>query len=391
MLLANTLSRVHESYSTDEYWPGTTSQLTSVEAATRFKTAMSDINTIYRSSSAIITLERGFDPLREAIGEIEPRIETMAKERGTQLIDFDSYKRRLKGLREKRETLESQGKANTTAGQENLADITKFEAKEHVARELYEQKNEALKNDIIEARAAHDMLMNDALVSIIVTQAELFKAAAAKLEEVIQLLPADKVEEMRAAVQMIVGQGGVQVVKEEKTKMQKGVAIFTGKALPSDFKNKDAVPMSTAEPVFVGMSTSLAGGRSTANGRSASMIALPSSASKSINKDSGANPFASSGNPFSVDDTSNAPPPFKAPSTSAPPPAPPAAAPPAPPVSKKVTVVALYDHEAEADDELNFKTGDIVEVLETGDDGWWKGRCHGQVGLFPVNYVEAQP
>jgi hypothetical protein len=44
--------------------------------------------------------------------------------------------------------------------------------------------------------------------------------------------------------------------------------------------------------------------------------------------------------------------------------------------------------QAEADDELNFKAGDIVEVIETSDDGWWKGKAHGKVGLFPVNYVQ---
>jgi hypothetical protein len=51
-------------------------------------------------------------------------------------------------------------------------------------------------------------------------------------------------------------------------------------------------------------------------------------------------------------------------------------------------VEALYDHEAEAEDELNFRTGEMVEVIETSEDGWWKGKCNGKVGLFPVNYVK---
>ena len=54
-----------------------------------------------------------------------------------------------------------------------------------------------------------------------------------------------------------------------------------------------------------------------------------------------------------------------------------------------VFVEALYDHVADDDDELNFKVGDMVEVLEMEAGGWWKGRCHGQDGLFPVNYVQA--
>ena len=51
-------------------------------------------------------------------------------------------------------------------------------------------------------------------------------------------------------------------------------------------------------------------------------------------------------------------------------------------------VTALYDHDAEADDELTFKVGDVVEVIETGDGGWWSGRCNGHVGDFPVDFVD---
>lgn len=31
----------------------------------------------------------------------------------------------------------------------------------------------------------------------------------------------------------------------------------------------------------------------------------------------------------------------------------------------------------------------VWQVLEAGDGGWWKGRCKGRTGLFPVNYVQA--
>lgn len=52
--------------------------------------------------------------------------------------------------------------------------------------------------------------------------------------------------------------------------------------------------------------------------------------------------------------------------------------------------VSLYfTNQAEAEDELDFKAGDMVEVLEKSDSGWWKGRCHGKEGLFPYNYVKS--
>lgn len=380
--LANSMARVHETYSNEEFWPGARPELCSVPAAVRYRDVMQELNAVYRSSCALTAMEKGIDPLREAISEIGPHIETAAKDRNTQLIDFDSYRRRLKGLREKREYLETQGKTNTSAGQENLAEIAKFETKEHVAKELYEQKNEALKNDILESRARYDSLMNELLVSVVVSQAELFRAAAQKLDEVIALLPQDKVEEARASIFKIVGEGGVKYSKEEKTKLQKGMMIFTGKALPSDFKkDKDASATD-------GTSTAPAAGATpTPKGRSASMISLPTSKSPSTPSAGNSNPFAADGQPFTADDIPKKAtnPPVAAVATPPPPP------PPSAPADKKVTVVALYDHEAEADDELNFKTGDVVEVLETSDDGWWKGRCHGKVGLFPVNYVEAQP
>jgi hypothetical protein len=56
--------------------------------------------------------------------------------------------------------------------------------------------------------------------------------------------------------------------------------------------------------------------------------------------------------------------------------------------NKRLSVRALYDHEAEEEDELNFKAGDAVEVVEKLEGGWWRGSCRGKEGLFPSNYVQ---
>ncbi|XP_063072164.1 growth factor receptor-bound protein 2-like [Engraulis encrasicolus] len=50
-------------------------------------------------------------------------------------------------------------------------------------------------------------------------------------------------------------------------------------------------------------------------------------------------------------------------------------------------VKALYDFQAEEDDELGFKAGDIIEVLDCTDSLWYKGRLRGRTGLFPANYT----
>ncbi|XP_008473198.1 src substrate cortactin [Diaphorina citri] len=54
------------------------------------------------------------------------------------------------------------------------------------------------------------------------------------------------------------------------------------------------------------------------------------------------------------------------------------------------TAVALYDYQASADDEISFDPDDIITNIEMIDEGWWRGYCHGQYGLFPANYVSLQ-
>lgn len=49
---------------------------------------------------------------------------------------------------------------------------------------------------------------------------------------------------------------------------------------------------------------------------------------------------------------------------------------------------AVYDYQGEADDEISFNPDDIITNVEMIDEGWWKGQCHGRIGLFPAAYVE---
>jgi amphiphysin len=71
----------------------------------------------------------------------------------------------------------------------------------------------------------------------------------------------------------------------------------------------------------------------------------------------------------------------------APPPPPPLKPKPAPVVNY---VVALYDFNAQADGDLDFKVGDRIEVVERTDsaEDWWTGRLEGRTGVFPGNYVQ---
>ncbi|PBP18169.1 SH3 domain protein [Diplocarpon rosae] len=51
-------------------------------------------------------------------------------------------------------------------------------------------------------------------------------------------------------------------------------------------------------------------------------------------------------------------------------------------------VRALFDFHASDPDELTFRKGDVIAVLESVYKDWWKGLLRGQTGIFPLNYVE---
>jgi len=51
------------------------------------------------------------------------------------------------------------------------------------------------------------------------------------------------------------------------------------------------------------------------------------------------------------------------------------------------TATALYDYEAQAEGDLSFVTGDVIEIVQrtANENEWWTGKLHGKSGQFPGN------
>ena len=53
------------------------------------------------------------------------------------------------------------------------------------------------------------------------------------------------------------------------------------------------------------------------------------------------------------------------------------------------TATALYDYEAQAEGDLSFVTGDVIEIVQrtANENEWWTGKCRGKAGQFPGRFI----
>ncbi|TSN30249.1 CD2-associated protein [Bagarius yarrelli] len=55
---------------------------------------------------------------------------------------------------------------------------------------------------------------------------------------------------------------------------------------------------------------------------------------------------------------------------------------------KKRQCKVLFEYVPQNEDELELKVGEIIEISEEVEEGWWSGIMNGKSGLFPSNFVK---
>eukprot|EP01136_Pigoraptor_vietnamica_P001024 Opistho-1_new@27084 len=61
---------------------------------------------------------------------------------------------------------------------------------------------------------------------------------------------------------------------------------------------------------------------------------------------------------------------------------------PSPAQPQKKRVRALFEFDPKEDNELGFKEGEIINIIDDSDPNWWRGEIGGFTGFFPANFVE---
>lgn len=51
-------------------------------------------------------------------------------------------------------------------------------------------------------------------------------------------------------------------------------------------------------------------------------------------------------------------------------------------------VTAIHDYSSENREDLSFKSGDEIKIVERINADWLMGECNGKRGLFPASFVQ---
>ena len=58
------------------------------------------------------------------------------------------------------------------------------------------------------------------------------------------------------------------------------------------------------------------------------------------------------------------------------------------PTNTSTEAVVTFDYDAQLDNELTLRVGQVLRNVRVVDEGWAEGELLGKVGMFPSNFVE---
>jgi len=320
-----TESSAQMSMAVSNYFKGSAAGMSA--PAAKFLEANQDIDSRLRKSVACVALENVLNPLKVFCSERVPEIEKRVQLRNELRIDYDLYKRRWKDL------------------QAANADRAKMEVtrnKLERARSEFEAVNNDLINEFNSLKASKERLVSNQATALMICQQEFLRQASDSLARALQGLSGPVKDNTENSIRQYIQNGGPDPAATAKALNGNSASFQVGKHMPED---ADITHGGAASD-----DTSCGEPESTVPNRRWSQNPMFS------NQQLGAKRMPAL-------------------------PLPPAA-------KKKVVAVARHAYQPREEGEIGFSAGDLIEVLEQNETGWWVGIASGQRGEFPGNHVE---
>jgi hypothetical protein len=191
-------------------WPDSLCTLKSSVLSIKYDESCRTARNIIGASCDSICAEQGLEPFRTAAATMQPEIEETCRVRSKLVIDFDSYRRRLKTLETKKASIEATAKEKVLL--DLNTEIARYTAKVSSAEQAYIEFNTKTKEDIIRSRVSHDELLDSLLVTSIICQAELHARMSKELEQLLQLCPPQQIIDVRKKIEDLINIGGPSLV-----------------------------------------------------------------------------------------------------------------------------------------------------------------------------------
>ncbi|OBA19217.1 BAR-domain-containing protein [Metschnikowia bicuspidata var. bicuspidata NRRL YB-4993] len=352
-----------------------------IKAAEQYREVVKELKETLKPDLELID-KRIVQPAQELLKVINA-IRKMATKRDHKQVDLDRHKRSYKKYEEKKE--------RTAKDEEKMYNA---EAEVTIAQEEYDYYNEMLKQELPILFQMQRELIKPLFESFYYMQLNIFYTLYFRMEElkipyfdlnldIVEAYHAKKgnIEEQADAIGITHFKVGHAKSKLEATKRRHQM-MNGGSASPTAASSAGTLP-----PYSPGQNQY--GQFGTGNEKQGYQ-----SATQTPSSTGGYQTYPSPGQQQTQPQYS-APATLYSPAAASPPvynasPVPPATPMGAPAVAE--TCTALYDYTAQAQGDLTFTAGAVIQVVEKGDaNAWWKGTYNGQTGAFPGNYVQLNP